>query len=187
MKKVMLAVLISVVCAVGPAWAQDALLRPGDAFDLRISGVPSEDQSTISGSYTIDGQGFFNLSYIGKVKGAGRTASEVQSSVERTYIDQGYFIHPTIVLNIAQSARFVNIGGPGMNGGGKRLPYTSDLTVLSSITAAGDFNEYADQRHVRLIRGGKAIMLDCKKLRQDPSKDMNVLPGDNIQVPESMF
>ena len=188
MKKVMLAALAVVVCAVSPVRAQqDALLRPGDAFELRISGVPSEDQSTISGSYTIDGQGYFNLSYIGKVKGGGRTASEVQSSVERAYIDQGYFIHPTIVLNIAQSARFVNIGGPGMNGGGKRLPYTSDLTVLSAITAAGDFNEFANQRKVYLIRGGKSTIIDCKKLRADPSKDFAVLPGDNIQVPETPF
>lgn len=186
MKKGMFAAVIALVFAAGSVRAQDALLRPGDAFDLRISGVPVDDQSTISGSYTIDGQGYFNLSYIGKIKGGGRTASEVQSAVEHTYIEQGIFTHPTIALNIAPTARFVNVGGPGVKGG-VRIPYTSDMTILSAITAAGDFNEFADQRHVRLIRGGKVTVIDCKKLRQDPSKDMNVLPGDNIQVPETMF
>ena len=58
---------------------------------------------------------------------------------------------------------------------------------VSAITAAGDFNEFADQRHVRLIRAGKVTIVDCKRLRQDPSKDASVLPGDNIQVPETMF
>ncbi|MBE7158739.1 MAG: polysaccharide biosynthesis/export family protein [Rhodospirillales bacterium] len=186
MKKGMFAAVVAVVCTAGAAWAQDAQLRPGDSFELRISGVPAEDQSTISGSYTIDGQGYFNLSFIGKVKGGGRTASEVQSSVERTYIEQGIFTHPTIALNIAPTARFVNVGGPGVKGG-VRIPYTSDMTVLSAITAAGDFNEFADQRKVRLIRNGKVTIIDCKQLRRDPSKDINVLPGDNIQVPETMF
>ncbi len=187
MKKYMLTVLMAVVCGTTPAGAQDALIRAGDAFDMRISGVPSDDQATISGSYTVDGSGYINLSYIGKIKAGGRTASDIQSAVERAYIDQGIFTHPTIAVNIAQSARFVNVGGPGINGGGKRLPYTSDLTVLSAITAAGDFNEFAKQSQVNLIRGGKVTILDCKKLRRDPSKDIPVLPGDNIQVPESMF
>ena len=187
MKKIILAILMAVVCAAVPAWAQDAQLRSGDSFDLRISGVPSDDQATISGNYTIDGQGYINLSYIGKIKAGGRTASDIQSAVERMYVEQQIFTHPTIALNIAQSARFVNVGGPGINGGGKRLPYTPDLTVLSAITAAGDFNEFAKQSQVNLIRGGKVTILDCKKLRRDPSKDIPVLPGDNIQVPESMF
>ena len=186
MKKGFLVVMLAAVACAPAVWAQEVLLRPGDAFDLRISGVPSDDQSTISGSYTIDGQGYFNLSYIGKIKGAGRSASDVQSAVERTYIEQGIFSHPTIALNIAASARFVNVGGPGVKGG-VRIPYTADMTVLSAITAAGDFNEFADQRHVRLIRGGKVQIIDCKQLRRDPSKDFNVLPGDNIQVPETMF
>ena len=187
MKRLLLAMLAVVACAVSTGRAQDAQLRSGDSFDLRISGVPADDQGVISANYTIDGSGFFSLAYIGKVRAAGRTASDVQTSVERAYMDQGIFTHPTITLNIAAGARFINIGGPGMNGGGKRLPYTSDLTVLSAITAAGDFNEFADQRKVRLIRGGKVQLIDCKKLRQDPSKDFNVLPGDNIQVPESIF
>ena len=187
MKKIMLAALLAVVCAGSSAWAQEVQLRSGDAFDLRISGVPSDDQATISGSYTVDGSGYINLPYINKVKAGGRTPSDVQSAVEHMYAEQGIFTHPTIALNIAQSARFVNVGGPGINGGGKRLPYTPDLTVLSAITAAGDFNEFAKQSQVSLIRGGKRIVLDCTQLRRDPSKDMAVLPGDNIQVPESMF
>lgn len=187
MKKLLFTLLATAACVVSVGWAQDALLRSGDSFDLRISGVPSDDQGVISANYTIDGSGFFSLAYIGKVRAAGRTASDVQTSVERAYMDQGIFTHPTVTLNIAAGARFINIGGPGMNGGGKRLPYTSDLTILSAITAAGDFNEFANQRKVHLIRGGKATIVDCKKLRADPSKDFPVLPGDNIQVEETIF
>lgn len=186
MKKLFFLALTASFCAATPLVAQDASLRSGDAFVLRISGVPPDDQSTISGDYTIDAQGYFSLTYIGRVKAGGKTPSEVQNAVERAFIDQGYFTHPTISLSIAQAARFVNVGGPGVKGG-VRIPYTADMTVLSAITAAGDFNEFANQRQVRLIRGGKVTIIDCKKLRQDPSKDVPVLPGDNIQVPESLF
>ena len=66
MRKVIFAALLVIVSAVPQVRAQDALLRAGDAFDLRISGVPPDDQGTISGSYTVDGQGYINLSYISR-------------------------------------------------------------------------------------------------------------------------
>ena len=28
---------------------------------------------------------------------------------------------------------------------------------------------------------------DCKRIRAHPGEDIKVLPGDNIQVPQSMF
>src|SRR5687768_14507858 len=35
----------------------DAALRPGDAFELRIAGVPSEEVGQVSAMYTVDGSG----------------------------------------------------------------------------------------------------------------------------------
>ncbi len=185
MKKILLLVLSACACVAATLHAQDATFRSGDSFDLRISGVPADDQSTISGAYTVDNQGYFNLSYIGKVKAGGRTASEVQTLVERAYVDQGYFTHPTISLTIAPTARFVNVGGQVKSPG--RIPYTADMTVFSAIGAAGDFTEFAKQNGVILMRGGKSTKIDCKKIRSDPSQDVRVLPGDIIQVPESPF
>ena len=44
-----------------------ATLRIGDPVDLKISGVPSEDQSQVNSMYTVDADGAINLPYIGKV------------------------------------------------------------------------------------------------------------------------
>lgn len=162
-----------------------AALRPGDTFDLRMGGVPNEDQLAISGSYTLDGDGCVNLANLGKVKVGGMAPGEIQTLIERSYVDHGIYTHPSVVLTIAAQARFVNVGGQVK--APMRVPYTPDMTVLTAINAAGDFNEFAAQTKVRLLRGDKVTIINCKRIRSDPSQDVKVLPGDSIQVPESFF
>ena len=173
-----------VLASCGSALA-DATLRPGDTFDLRIGGVPGEEMSAITSSYTIDGEGYLNLPYLGKLQVGGMTPGQIQSLVERDYIERGIFTHPTITLSIAPSARFVNVGGQVK--APNRIPYTPDMTVFSAINAAGDFTEFAAQTKVRLMRGDKVMIINCKKIRSDPSQDVKVLPGDAIQVPEAFW
>ena len=163
----------------------DAPLRSGDQFDLRIGGVPGDEASLISSNYTIDGEGCLNLSYIGKVQVAGKTPSEVQAIVERTYVERGIFTHPTVTVSISPNARLITVGGEVNSKG--RVPYTPDMTIMSAIGAAGDFSIYADQSKVRLIRGDKVTQVNCKRIRSHPSEDIKVLPGDNIQVPQSWY
>lgn len=170
--------------SVVPAHA-DAPLRKGDQFDLRIAGVPGDETSKISSSYTIDGEGCLNLAYIGKVQVDGKTPSEAQSSIERTYTERGIFTHPTVTIAVAASARLVTVGGEVNNKG--RFPYTPDMTIMTAIGAAGDFSIYAKQDKVKLIRGDKVTEVNCKRIRSHPAEDIKVLPGDNIQVPQGMW
>ena len=165
--------------------ASDAPLRPGDTLELKMGGVPPDDSSLISSSYTIDGEGCLNLAYVGKVQVAGLTPSQIQSAVERSYVEKGIFTHPTVSLNISPQSRLITVGGEVNSKG--RVPYTPDMTIMSAIGAAGDFTIFADQAHVRLIRGNNVEVLNCKKIRSNPSLDKKVLPGDNIQVPQGFF
>ena len=184
--KTLLALLCVVVCSVcGTSKLSAQALRVGDSFDLRIGGVPSDDQANISSNYTVDGEGNLNIAYLGKIHVAGMTASAIQNAVERAYVDRGIFTRPTVTLNIAQPPRFVNVSGQVKNP--CRVPYTPDMTVMTAINGANDFNDYADQKKVRLVRGTSVQIINCKKVRQDPSLDLKVLPGDSIMVPESMF
>ncbi len=176
----------AVVLMVPGMYAQpDAPMRPGDTFELKIGGIPADDAQLIAGSYTIDGDGLVNLTYIGKVRAGGITPSEIQANVEHSYVSNGIFTHPTVSLNIAPTSRLVSVGGEVNTKG--RVPYTPDMTVMSAIAAAGDFTIYANQSHVRLIRGNNVKEVNCKKIRSNPSLDEKVLPGDNIQVPQAFF
>ena len=179
----LLCVVICSVCGAGKLSAQS--LRVGDSFDLRIGGVPGDDISTVSSNYTIDGEGYLNLPYLGKVHVAGMTPSQIQSAVERAYIDRGIFKQPTITLSIAPTARFVNVSGAVKSP--MRVPFTPDMTLMSAINAAGDFNDYADPKKVHLVRGNSVKIVNCKEIRRNPSLDPKVEPGDSIQVPESIF
>ena len=61
------------------------------------------------------------------------------------------------------------------------------MTIMSAIGAAGDFSIYANQAKVQLIRGDKVTIINCKHIRSHPAEDVKILPGDNIQVPQTMF
>ena len=185
MKKAALLIVLAVFGVSSAFGGGDAVIRSGDTFDLRIGGIPNTDAATVNGSYTIDSDGNLNLPYLGKIAVANMSPSQVQSSAERAYINQGIYTHPTITITLAPSARFVNVGGQVK--APQRVSYTADMTVLSAITSAGDFNEFADQKHVRLIRGGKVTVVNCKAIRADPTQDLKVSPGDQIQVPQSIF
>ena len=184
MKRAFILVAVLMAALASSAMAQ-APMRPGDAFDLRIGSVPSDDQSTISSTYTVDGEGYVNLAYIGKIQVMHLTPSAIQTEIEHAYVSREIFTHPTITINMQAAARFVNVGGHVKSP--TRVSYTPDMTLMSAINAAGDFDEYADQKKVHLIRDGKVTYVNCVKARAHPELDQKVLPGDQIQVPEGFW
>ncbi|MEO5755011.1 MAG: SLBB domain-containing protein [Chthoniobacterales bacterium] len=81
--------------------------------------------------------------------------------------------------------RFVNIGGAVRSP--NRIPFTEDMTLLTAISAAGGFNDFADQKRVRLLRGSEAKVYDVRQFRREPALDPKLQPGDKIEVPQSFF
>jgi protein involved in polysaccharide export with SLBB domain len=181
---VALLLLFSSVC-IAVLTAGEATLRPGDMIDLKLGGVPSTETQTVSAQYQIDGGGFVNMPNIGKVNIGGLSPAAAQAAIENVYKAKEIYTHPTIIITMQPQARFVNVGGEVKTP--ERVPYTADLTVLSSINAAGGFTPYADQRRVRLLRGTEVIRVDVKKIRANPSLDVELQPGDKIEVPQSLF
>lgn len=165
--------------------AQDAKLREGDQVEIRLGGVPADEISSISGMYTVDGQGFINLAHIGKVRASGLTQHELQSSIENAYKSGQIYTNPTITVSVPSTARFVDVGGDVRSP--QRVPFTPDLTLLGAINASGGFTEYANQSKVRLLREGDVLIIDVREIRRDPSKDPRLVPGDKIEVPQSFW
>jgi polysaccharide export outer membrane protein len=147
--------------------------------------VPTEETQLITGAYTVDGEGYINLPHIGKVRALGLTQATLQRSVETTYRNAQVYTNPTITVTVPTVARFVNVSGDVRQP--RRVEYTSDLTVLGAISAAGGFTDYADQRKVRLLRAGRAQIIDIRAVRSNPTLDVRLLPGDHIEVPQSFW
>ena len=162
-----------------------ATLRVGDPIELRIGGVPNEEQTQVNNTYTVDANGSINLPYINKVKAEGLTPAQLARSIEEAYRVNKVYTNPNITILMQPASRFVNIGGAVRTPA--RIPFTEDLTLLSAINAAGGFNDFADQKHVRLLRGSEVKVFNAKQIRSDPAKDVAVQPGDKIEVPQSLF
>lgn len=171
--------------AVSPAHAQVQTLRPGDLVEIRIGGVPTEEIQQVSGTYAVDDDGSLNLPYINKVKGGGLPVPQVQTAIEEKFKAEKIYTNPTVTIVFTNQARFVIIGGAVRQPG--RVPFTSDLTLMGAISAAGGFNDFADQKRVRFVRAGKGSKIDARKLRADPSQDIKLLPGDQVDVPQTLF
>lgn len=182
--RLLFAIVVLVFALAGGAYAQ-ATLRIGDPVELKISGVPAEDQTQVNNTYSVDAEGAINLPYIGKMHAAGMTPAQLARSIEQNYRSGKIYTNPNITIFMQPTARFVNVGGSVRSP--SRVPFTEDMTLLTAINAAGGFNDFADQRHVRLLRGTEVTVYDVRRFRKDPAQDVRLRPGDKIEVPQSFF
>jgi protein involved in polysaccharide export with SLBB domain len=179
-----LATLILSFCIASVALAQ-ATLRIGDPIEIKIGGVPMDEQTQVNNTYTVDSNGMISLPYINKVQAAGLAPAQFAAAAEARYRDEKIFTNPTITITMAPTARFVNVGGAVRTP--SRIPFTEDMTMLVAINAAGGFNDFADQKRVRLLRGNTVKIHDVRQFRKDPSLDVRLQPGDRVEVPQSFF
>ena len=162
-----------------------AVLRVGDPIELRIGGVPNEEQQQVNNIYTVDANGSVNLPYINKLKAEGLTPAQLARSIEEAYRANKIYTNPNITILMQPTSRFVNVGGAVRLP--MRVPFTEDLTLLASINAAGGFNDFADQKRVRLLRRNDVKVYDVRQFRRDPSRDVKLQPGDRVEVPQTFF
>jgi polysaccharide export outer membrane protein len=162
-----------------------ATLRVGDPIELKIGGVPQDEQLQVNNTYVVDSNGSVNLPYINKVRAMGLTPSQLAREVENAYRANKIYTNPNITIIMQPAARFVNVGGAVRQP--SRVPFTEDMTLLTAINAAGGFNDFADQKRVRLLRGNDVTVLDVRQFRKNPGKDLALQPGDRVEVPQTMF
>jgi protein involved in polysaccharide export with SLBB domain len=155
-----------------------ATFRPGDTFELRLSGMPPDDAMQFAQAFTIGGDGFLSVPLAGQIRAAGLTQSQLERAIERKLIEEQIFRFPTATINVGAQARFVTVGGAVRNP--NRFPWSPDLTLLSAISAAGGAGDFGGDK-VELIRGQKVSVYSTKKLRRDPSLDPRLFPGDRLE------
>lgn len=157
----------------------NAVLRTGDAFELRMTGMPLEDANMYSLLFTIGGDGMVNIPLGGQIRAAGLTQSQLEKAIEKRLVDEKIFTNPTATINIPNQARFVTVGGNVR--APNRQPWSSDLTLLVAVAAAGGGSEWAGDK-IDLIRGGQIQTFSLKKLNKNPSDDPKLLPGDRLDL-----
>jgi len=169
-----------------PAGRVAAEIRPMEAIQITVSGVPLEDQQQINNTYPVSKDGTVRLPHIGSIQAAGSSASGLARRIERAFIDRQIFTNPAVNV-LASDARLrekkLTVGGHVRRPG--PIPYTQGMTVWQAIQAAGGEDEFGAINRVELFRDGRRRVLN---LRNDQTKHTSVRENDSINVPQkNMF
>jgi protein involved in polysaccharide export with SLBB domain len=158
-------------------------LRVGDKVKVELTGIPDKMDPY---ERDIKEDGTINLPYINDIPAATKSPSQLEMDITAAYT-KGFFTH--INVTVTPMARFFFVMGMvNSTGGSGRILYTPGITILGAISAAGDFNPFADKRHVQVTRvDGTIRIVNCIKAIKHPDLDLPVYPGDKINVPRRVW
>jgi polysaccharide export outer membrane protein len=160
--------------AVGADPSLVARLQVGDTITVTLSGILDPIEPHIE---AIKEDGTISMPLIGHVQAAGKTAGEVQNTIESLYVPK-YYTHVNVAVTTGDRVYYVKgeVKTPG------RELYVGQTTVTMAITSAGDFTDFANRKNVWLFHGGKKTKVNCEDIFKHPEKDPTVYPGDVIDV-----
>ncbi len=140
------------------------------------------DAALYVNGFSVDKTGSVQLPTVGRLKLQGLTMSEAQELVQRKIND--YFTNATVILKMV-SFRVSVLGD--VNTPGSYFIYNNQITLLDALARAGGPREYADKRHVTLMRqsdqGTQALYVDLSKANVASSEYYYLLPNDVVYVP----
>ncbi|MCF7848847.1 MAG: polysaccharide biosynthesis/export family protein [Kiritimatiellales bacterium] len=153
-------------------------LKPLDPVMIRFSGIREQQVLDI----VIDENGEINLLHLKPIKAAGMTTSELERTIEKSYVDEG--IYKTVSVNVTMTSKTYFIQGEVSSPG--QFPLEGGTTLLQAIAAARGYTPYASDK-ITITRNGRIYKYDKDKLEKDPSKDVKIEAGDMIKVWQSWY
>ncbi|MDP3738000.1 MAG: polysaccharide biosynthesis/export family protein [Hyphomonadaceae bacterium] len=175
-----LGMILIAACSTGPATAQGQVAKAADSYRLGTGDevkITVFDEKDLSGNFIVDGQGAITMSLIGVVPVTGLSLDEVGKLVE-TKLKDGWLREPKVTVEMTKGRPYYILGEVNRAG---EYPFTSGLTVMNAVAAAGDFTYRADKRRV-MITGADGVERAIALTSTTP-----VRPGDRIRVRERFF
>jgi protein involved in polysaccharide export with SLBB domain len=159
-----------------------ALMRQGDIFDLRLSGMPIEYATDFASQYTVGDSGEVRIPFIGEMKAAGTSPTQLARAIERKLVADKIFTSPTAVITLQAASRLVTVGGAVRSP--QAIQWTKDLTLSNALIRAGGDNGFPNYARVKLTRDGKVSFFNLKRADKDPAQNPKLLPGDEVILSE---
>jgi polysaccharide export outer membrane protein len=167
-----------------PAPQQIASTQTGSTDGYRL-GTGDEikvtvfDEPSFSGSFVVDGLGMINMNLVNQVEVKNLTRQEAEAAIEAKYRDAKILKNPRAIVEMVKGRPYYILGEINRAG---EYPFTSGLTVMNAIAAAGDFTYRADKREVMITGASDGVE---RKVQLTPTTP--VRPGDRIRVKERLF
>lgn len=164
------------------------LIGPGDSLTIFVWRNPE-----VSGNFIVRPDGKVTTSLVEDIDVAGRTPSMLAREIEEqlsTYIN-----NPRVTVSVnnftGPLSEQVRVMGEATNP--SAVSYTEHMTLLDLMIAVGGLTEFADGNNAKLVRvvNGKqrTFNIDIDDLIRDGdiSKNVDMLPGDIVIIPEAWF
>ncbi|MDB5572021.1 MAG: Sugar transporter [Hyphomicrobiales bacterium] len=141
--------------------------------------------STGSKSATIPEQvvgrdGAISVPYAGRIKVAGQTVAQVQTTVERAL--DGKAIQPQVLINVIRPiSNSVTVTGEVANGARIPLSVAGDR-LLEVIATAGGIRAPVNETFIQLSRGQKTVRVAMSRVVRDPSQNIYLRPNDVVTL-----
>ncbi|MAJ71294.1 MAG: XrtA/PEP-CTERM system exopolysaccharide export protein [Pseudomonadota bacterium] len=164
------------------------LIGPGDNVSIFVWRNPE-----ISGSFVVRPDGKVTTALVEDLDVSGRTPTMLAREIEEklsTYIN-----NPRVTVSVngfsGPLSEQVRVIGEATNP--TAINYTEHMTLLDLMIAVGGLTEFADGNDAKLIRvvdGRQStykIAIDDLIRDGDISKNVDMLPGDIVIIPEAWF
>jgi polysaccharide export outer membrane protein len=179
------------------------LLGPGDVINVTVyeagvtlfggsslGGVAAPAGSTIGldprssaerlPTMRIDDSGYIKVPFVGRVRAAGRTVSELQSAIQNGL--RGKSQSPQVLVSIQESlSNSVILAGEVARPGRLTLS-TNRESLVDAIALGGGYKGQAKDAVARVERDGGSFEVRLSELLDLPEEDVRVAPGDRITV-----
>ena len=164
------------------------LIGPGDSLTIFVWRNPE-----ISGSFLVRPDGKVTTALVEDLDVSGRTPTMLAREIEEklaTYIN-----NPRVTVSVngfsGPLSEQVRVIGEATNP--RAINYTEHMTLLDLMIAVGGLTEFADGNDAKLIRviDGRQttfkIAIEDLISDGDISKNVDMLPGDIVIIPEAWF
>jgi polysaccharide export outer membrane protein len=166
-------------------------LAVGDTVSYR---VVEEQKEPIA--LTVRDSGELQVPLLGLYPAAGKTCKQLAEEL-KPLLQKDYFYTATVIIGLdtesTRSLGKVYIMGQVHTQGSIELPANETLTVSQAVLMNGGLADFADKRHVKLLRKGPdgkttTTNVDIQAVYMGKStKDPVLQPGDTINVTEKLI
>ncbi len=166
-------------------------LRAGDKVSLQIL----EDRDLPKCLLVAD-SGELDVPYVGRVMAQDKTCKQLGDEL-KALLEKEYYYRATVVLALDAANKFLGriyIWGQVRNQGPLDIAVNENLTAGKAILRAGGFADFANKRHVKVIRGGtsdskRSFELNMVEILEDGKTEKDVLlqPDDSLIVPSRLL